>query len=260
MNIVFVDGSPSKDYELETKLDALGVEYLHFDKELSFAQTYNAGIRRGSSPVVVTLANDILVEAKQVRQLADEIRGKVGCAFPYMSCSDYGGQKQRKLLVPRRCFPSRMTINVNAFSREALEMVGLIPECMSGCFNDVVLFIRLREEGWSIVLRNVGQVFHIGQQTLKTLCSSVSYEADEAIFAGNYPQYWRKGVILFHKTAQRWTTRAMYGMIEWLPARSVRRLNLWRWAWAIEPYLCAERGTVLEGVGRIFRVPIRRVL
>ena len=252
LNTVLVDGSPERDEELAAGLCALNVEYVHCGRELSFGATYNEGIRRTSSPVVVTLANDILVTAAQIRKLAADIRGHVGCVSPYLTFSDYGAQRQRRLPLPTRCFPTRTTLNVNAFSREALERVGLIPEHMSGCYNDVILFIKLREAGYSLVLRNAGRVIHLGQQTLKTGATSVDYDADATLFGQEYPHYWRKGTILFHKVAQRRMTRLMYGILESLPKNWVDRLRLWEMAWAVEPYLCAERGTFRKGFCRLF--------
>ena len=252
LNVALLDGSPTRDDALADALAALGVEYVHGGRELSFAETYNLGIKRTSNPVVVTLANDILVEAQQVRRLAAEVADGVGCVMPYMSFCDYGAQRERALPVPRRCFPGRMTVNVNAFSRKALERVGLLPEQMTGCYNDVILFIRMREEGYSVVLRNVGRVIHLGQQTLKTGATSVDYDADAGLFREEYPKYWRDGVVLFHKVAQRRATRLIYAALERLPARLVKRLRLWDLAWAVEPYLCAERGTLAAGVGRLF--------
>jgi GT2 family glycosyltransferase len=146
-----------------------------------------------------------------------------------------------------------MSFNSAAFSREALVRVGLVPEKMTGCYNDVVLFIRLREEGYSIVLQNVGHVLHLAQQTLKTGATSVSYKSDELLFAKEYPQYWRNGVVLFHKAAQRWPTRIIYQMVECLPARFVEKLGIWNWVWAIEPYLCAEKGTYKECLIRLYK-------
>jgi GT2 family glycosyltransferase len=251
LRVLLVDGSPRQDDELARSLPSLGVEYVHCGRELCLAETYNAGITRTSSPVVVLVANDVLIEAIQVRMLAQEIRDGVGCALPYLSFSDYGAQRARKLRVPRRCFPTRMTLNVNAFSRRALEQVGLIPEQMSGCYNDVVLSIRLREEGYAVVLRNVGAVTHLGQQTLRTGATSVDYRADARLFAEQYPRYWRRGVVLFHKVAQRPATRVLYRAVEALPAELAERLGLWRLAWAVEPYLCAEQGTVKEALKRI---------
>lgn len=253
LNIILVDGSPVQDDPLAQELTAIGVQYFHCGRELSFAETYNEGIKRTSNPVVVTLANDIFIEAKQVLQLAKEIRDGVGCVIPYLTFSDYGAQRERKLPVPRRCFPTRMTLNVNAFSRAALEKAGFIPEQMTGCYNDVLLFIRLREEGYSIMLRNVGCVVHLGQQTLKTLESSVSYEADEVLFKKQYPNYWRNGFVLFHKVAQRWKTRKLYSILEHMPVSLVKKLSFWNWAWAIEPYLCAEDGTFKEAFSRVLR-------
>ncbi len=259
LNITVVDGSPERDRRLSQDLAEFGVQYLHLDRELSFAETYNAGIRRGSAPVVVTLANDILIEADQVRLLASEICDDVASAFCYLSICDYGTQRERKLPVPRRCFPSTMTINVNAFSREAIESVGLIPEQMSGCYNDVLLFIKLREAGYLHVLRNLGHVMHIGQQTLKTGTTRVNYYSDAAFFSRHYPQYWRREVVLFHKVAQRWATRAIYGLVEYLPPVFVKKLNLWNLVWLVEPYVCAERGTVKKAIGRALR-PIQRLI
>ncbi len=253
LNVNIVDGSPTRDDHLAEALTALGVKYVHCGRELSFGETYNTGIRRTSCPVVVTLANDIFINPNQIRKLADEIVGRVGCAMPYLTHSDFGAQQLRRFRLPRRCFPTRMTLNVNAFSRAALERVGLIPENMSGCYNDVVLFLRLREEGYSILLRNVGRVIHLAQQTLKSGATSVNYDADEALFSREYPQYWRNGVVLFHKAAQGRLTRLMYGALERLPPRWTKKLRLWRLAWEMEPYLCAERGTFKEGLFRALR-------
>jgi GT2 family glycosyltransferase len=255
LRVVFVDGSAARDETLDRGLGDLGVEYVHAGRELSFAETYNTGIRRTSNPVVVAMANDILIEAKQVRMLADEVSrdSRIGCVFPYLSVSDYGAQRCRRWPVPRRCFPTRMTLNVNAFSRAALDKVGLIPEQMTGCFNDVLLFIRLREQGWSVVLRNVGRVIHLGRQTLKTGATSVAYRTDAELFAGQFPEYWRKGEVLFHRVAQRWTTRGLYRLIERMPGGLVRKLGMWNLAWAVEPYVCAESGTFAEGFHRLLR-------
>ncbi len=252
LNVIFSDGSPSRDGKLANGLAGLGVEYLHCGRELSFPETYNAGIKKTSNPVVVTLANDILIEAKQICKLAAEISERVGCVMPYLTFSDYGAQRERKLPVPRRCFPTRMTLNVNAFSRKALEDVGLIPEDMTGCYNDVLLSIRLREKDYSIVLRNVGHVIHLGQQTLKTGATSVALDADVHLLSKAYPQYCRNGVVLFGKIAQRRATRIIYGALEHLPTGLVKKLRLWDAAWAIEPYVCAERGTYKEGLARLF--------
>jgi len=253
LRVLLVDGSPRQDDELSRSLPSLGAEYVHCGRELSFAETYNAGVRRTSSPVVVLVANDVLIDARQVRKLAQEIRDDVGCALPYLSFSDYGAQRARRLRVPRRCFPTRMTLNVNAFSRRALEQVGLIPEQMSGCYNDVILSIRLHEEGYAVVLRNVGAVTHLGQQTLKTRATSVDYSADARLFGEQYPRYFRRGVVLFHKVAQRPATRLLYRAVEALPAGFAQRLGLWPLAWAVEPYLCAEQGTVKETLKHFIR-------
>jgi len=253
LRVTLVDGSPRPDVELARTLEALAVRYVHCGRELSFAETYNTGIRMTTSGTIVLMANDILIEGRQVRMLAQEVHDGVGCAFPYLSFSDYGAQKARRLRVPRRCYPTRMTLNVNAFSREALEKVGFIPAQMTGCFNDVILSIRLYEEGYSVVLRNVGPVAHLGRQTLRTRATSISHDADARLFAAEYPHYWRDGVVLFHKAAQGRATRLLYRVAERLPAQAAQRLGVWSLVWTLEPYLCAERGTAREGLCRLFR-------
>jgi GT2 family glycosyltransferase len=237
LNIVVVDGSPSGDETLARGLQNLGVKYLHGGRELSFAESYNAGIKETSNPVVVTLANDVFIEGAQIHRLAAEIRDRVGCAIPYLSSCDYGAQRARKL-TPRRCYPTWMTLNVNAFSREVLQQVGLIPEQTSGCFNDVILFIKLRQKDYSIVLLNVGYVGHLGAQTLKSGSSSVSYTNDALLFRKNFPQYWHRDGVLFHRVAQRLTTRMIYYLVEYLPLSREKKTYLWEGVWAIEPYIC----------------------
>jgi GT2 family glycosyltransferase len=250
---MLVDGSPQRDNQLAQELKCLGVQYTHCGGELSFSETFNTGINKTVNKIVVVLTNDIFIEAKQLQMLAGEIKNDVACAFSYLSWVDYGAARARSLPVPWRSFPNGMSFNVAAFSREALEKVGLIPEQMTGCYNDVVLFIRLREEGYSIVLRNVGYVLHMGQQTLKTGSTNVSYEADAAFFTKHYPQYWRNGRVLLHKVAQRWTTRMLYAVVVYLPVGIVERLRIWNWVWAIEPYICAEKGTYKECLIRLYK-------
>ena len=252
LNIIFVDGSPSRDTLIEREFDLLGIRYVHCGRELSFGETYNTGIKEASNPVVVLLANDIFIEAKQIEALALEIRNGVGCAMPYLSFSDYGAQTARKLPAPRRFFPTRMTLNVNAFSRKALENVGLIPEEMTGCYNDIILYIRLREKGYSIIIRNVGNVFHMAQQTLKTNSTNISYEKDERLFSIKYPEYWHRGHVTLSKVAQRCATRQVYRIAEYLSGFGYSA-SLWHAIWAIEPYICAEKGTIKEALSRLLR-------
>jgi GT2 family glycosyltransferase len=254
LSVTVVDGSPQADSDLEAGLRALGVCYLHAGRELSFAETYNTGIRARSSPVVFTLANDVLIEARQVRTLAEEIGPTVACAMPYLTSCDYGTQRQRRLPVPRRCFPTAMTLNANAFSRPALEKVGFLPEDMTGCFNDVVLFIRLREQGYSVVLRNVGPVLHLGRQTLRAGMTRVSYEADATLFSERYPRYWLDGRILWHRAGQKSLARLAHRVMNGLPRGVVHSIRGWEWVWWAEPYLCAERGSFREGLTRLLRL------
>lgn len=252
LRIMVVDGSPDEDAALAQGLAELKVEYLHLGKELTFPETYNAGIRKTANPFIVLLANDIFIEADQIVKLAAEIHGEVGCAIPYLSFSDYGTQIIRRIVVPPRCYPSQMTLNVNAFSRGALERIGLIPEQMTGAFNDVILFIKLREANYSIILRNVGYVFHMAKQTLRTGATTVSHEKDALLFMQEFPDYWRNGAILFHKIAQRKITRFLYKALVSLPVSLVNKFNLRSLVWSIEPYICAESGTYREGIIKIF--------
>jgi hypothetical protein len=41
-------------------------------------------------------------------------------------------------------------------------------------------------------------------------------------------------------------------MVEKLPVMFVKRMRIWDWVWAIEPYISAEHGTYTEGLGRVF--------
>lgn len=250
--ITVVDGSKIKDELFEKELIKLQVNYLHSGRDLSFGETYNYGINYSDSPIIVTLANDIFIEAKQIIELADEARNNVGCVIPYLSYSDYSVQNTRKYLVPKRSFPSRMTFNVNVFQRKALEEIGYIDEEMSGCFNDVLAFIKLRENGYSIVLKNVGNIFHLSQQTLKSNFTTVSYQNDQIIFQKKYPNYWSRGHILFYKTTQRFTTKIIYWVIEHISIKLVKKSNIWKLIWLIEPYICAEKSTYTKGLKKIF--------
>jgi glycosyltransferase involved in cell wall biosynthesis len=257
LNIVLVDGSPLRDDFLSDCLKRMGIEYLHAGRELTFSETYNYGISNTSNQIIVTMANDILITSSQLFQLAEEISDGVGCAIPYLTTSDFGAQRirERTLPIPRRCFPSGMTLNVNAFSRKVLEQVGLIPEMMSGCFNDVILFIKMRELGYSIVLYNVDYVIHLGQQTLKTGKTSVSYKDDAKIFKKIYPMFCHKGETLYYKMAQKWPTRLLYFLALYFPQEIKYKFfkhGVYNLIWRIEPYICAPVESYIKFLKKSF--------
>ena len=118
LRVILVDGSPMEDDALATAVEGLNVEYMHTGRRLSLAECFNVGIRRGTNRAVVTLVNDVFIEAQQVRKLVDELRDDVACAFPYLTVEDYGTARTRKFPVPRRCFPTGLSFNVAAFDRQ----------------------------------------------------------------------------------------------------------------------------------------------
>lgn len=190
LTILVCDGSPEPDRQLAASLSDNRAGYLHAGRELTFGGTYNLGVEAARTEYVVLVANDILISSPQIRKLVAELRDGVGCVIPYLARSDYATQAARRTRVPRRCYPSSMTLNVNAFRRDVLRSVGSVPEELSGCFNDMVIFQRLRNQGYRIALVNVQQVDHLRSVTLR-ISSHVDYERDLAIAPTLAPDLFR---------------------------------------------------------------------
>jgi GT2 family glycosyltransferase len=245
LTIHVCDGSPEPDPQLATTLSASQACYLHAGRGLSFGETYNLGIEAVRTEHVVLLANDILISSVQVRRLVAEVRGDVACTIPYLTRSDYVAQTARRSRVPPRCYPASMTLNVNAFRSDVLRGVGGVPEELSGCFNDAVMFQRLRNQGYRIALVNVGHVDHLRAIT-RLFSSDLNFDRDLAtapslapdLFHGIRPKQqkntWAR---LYANAAQRPLSRLLWRLVGWVPWELSQHRGLGSLAAWLEPYL-----------------------
>ncbi len=248
LTILVCDGSPEPDGQLAATLDGSNARYLHAGRPLSFGGTYNLGIEAAQTEYVVLIANDILISSPQVRQLVMELRDEVGCAIPYLTRSDYATQCTRRSRVPPRCYPASMTLNVNAFRRDVLRNAGSVPEELSGCFNDMVMFQRLRNRVCRIALVNVGHVDHLRAIT-RLISSNLSYERDLAtapslapdLFHGIRPTQQRNTwARLYANAAQRPLSRLLWLLVGHVPWELSQHRGLGYLAAWIEPYLACK--------------------
>ncbi len=247
--VVVSDGSPQPDDFLRKALSEFEASYCHSGDELSFGKTYNQGLETAVTEFVVLVANDVFLTGPQIARLVNELRGTVGCTVPYLSFSDYVTQKYHEYILPSVCFPSSMTINVNAFRRAVLKSVGNVPEELSGCYNDVLIFHRLRRDGYRIGLVNAGPVTHLREATRK-VSSNVKYESDEICVRQMYPDvlplsnphrnYWPR---LFARHSQCLAARTLWQMTASLPLHHRIDGPFMRFAGAVEPYLCCSLRT-----------------
>ncbi|MCA9989677.1 MAG: glycosyltransferase family 2 protein [Ardenticatenaceae bacterium] len=245
LQIFVCDGSPRPDpFVAESLAIYDNVRYLHAGRQLSFGETYNLGIQAAETPYVVLLANDVLISAKQVRRLVKELRGDVTCAVPYLNRADYATQISRRWRVPRRSYPASMTINVNAFVREALAAIGNVPEALTGCYNDAVIFHRLRQRGQRIALVNVGEVDHLRAITRRIAtnlaCAQDLAQAaalEPALFAGVQPQSRNGWARMYANASQRRLPGLLWRLLSLLPWKLSEQHGLgYLVAW-LEPYL-----------------------
>lgn len=261
LTILVCDGSPDPDRQVAATLSDNNAAYLHAGRELTFGGTYNLGVEAARTEYVVLVANDILISAPQVRQLVSEVRDDVGCAIPYLTRSDYATQTARRVRVPRRCYPASMTLNVNAFRRDVLEGVGSVPEALSGCFNDMVIFQRLRNQGYRIALVNVAHVDHLRAIT-RHIASNLDYERDLATAPSLAPDLFRGIRPMRHKNtwarlyanaAQRPLSRLLWRLVGRVPWELKQYRGLGYLAAWLEPYLActlADYRRALLGRGR----------
>lgn len=248
LTVIVADGSPDPDRELAARLAGPHTRYLHAGRSLSFGATYNFGVAAAGTEVVVLLANDVIIAASQLRRLAAALEGNVACAIPYLTRSDYPTQLQRRRRVPKRCLPASMTFNVNAFRRDRLRAAGDVPEELSGFFNDVILFHRLRGQGDAIALVDVGEVDHLRAVT-RRISSNTRFDQDCAaapalapdLFAGIGPGTRNLWAHLYARSAQKPLARRLWGIVARTPRLLDPRRGLPFAVAMLEPYVAADR-------------------
>jgi len=232
INIVLVDGSGSGcNSDLKRSLQESNSYYLYFSQKKSFAEGYNAGIRyvgeNWKTEYIVLSANDIVVSPQTIAKLTEEMNGgQIGCVIPYLSMSDLLCQNSR--YESGTCLPTGMTLNVNMFRVDDLFAIGLVPEELSGYFNDLVMFRRLRMLGKVIKLVNAGNIYHFGKSTTG-ISSNASLQKDKATFWALYPDCapinanaWLKYAMF----AQTRSSRLFWSFFDHIPGKLVQRVIL----------------------------------
>ena len=240
-NIVLVDGSQQPDLCIQLFCEESSVEYLHMGSELTFAQGYNVGWKHLDVPYIGLMANDIIPPQGTIQSLLEWIRlPDVGCVFPYLSYCDYPGQIDTFVRRPKTCEPTAMTINLNIFKRDLLESVGGIDEEYSGCYNDIILLMKIREKGYRAVLVGNTRVVHVGQMTIS---QGSNYRRDEDIakFSAEFSDYWAKHG-KWRIKHWRWplSTNLKATILWWIsqnfPSTTIRNWLQWLTMW-LEPEL-----------------------
>lgn len=214
--VVLADGSREPDVEMRTFCINNGIQYLHFGRQVGYAEAYNLGWRTLAEPYVGLMANDIIphpVETMQI--LLDWIeKPDIGCVAPYFHtgrpiCDETQrmGYWNRSL---QTCEPASLTLNLNLFKRSVLEDIGGIEERYLFGYAEPIFILKLRTSGYRVVLVGGTQCYHYGELTKSLGVSDLSKE-------------------LYAKDAQMWQD-------EYAPYASRRGLagiKLWAWPFAV---------------------------
>lgn len=190
VNIIISDGSGHKNNELYEICQREGFDYVFCEEMLSFPNGYNQGINYAlqnfETEYILLSANDIFVDKNSVKILIDylELDKDISCVIPYLSNSDL--TEQNDIFNKGNRYPNGMTLNVNLFRKEELVSIGLVPEDLSGYFNDMVMFDKLKKQGKKVLLVNAGSITHFGKSTTST-STTASFEKDKKTFEKNYP-------------------------------------------------------------------------
>jgi GT2 family glycosyltransferase len=191
-DVVLVDGSPTPDSFIEGICDESDVRYIHTGRELAFAEGYNFGWKLLSGPYVALMANDIFPRQGTMDALLEWIkRPDVGCVTPFLTSADYPPQVASYVYNAVTCEPSAITLNLNVFKRSVLESIGGVDIAYNGCFNDVILVLKIREMGYRVILAGDTQVVHMGQMTIGQ-GSTYNKRKDMSRFSDEYSLYLAK--------------------------------------------------------------------
>jgi GT2 family glycosyltransferase len=216
-HVILVDGSNQPDLYMQDVCNREGIDYLHTGKELTFAQGYNIGWKLLGEPYVGFMANDTFPSKGTISNLLEYIKLlDVGCVFPYISYCDYPGQIYTFARRPITCEPTIMTLNLNIFKREVLEKVMGVDDGYSGCYNDIILLMKIRSTGYRVVLVGNTRVFHMGQMTLSQ-GSTYAQEKDIRKFKEQYSSYMAEHGI-FGVSHWKWplATTRIVALLWWL--------------------------------------------
>lgn len=192
MRIFLADGSGLVNEQLQAKHDGHSFFYLPSIRPLGFAEGYNSGIKAASqysdNKMIALSANDIFVAPLTLHYLLATLESSpaIGCAIPYLSYSDFFAQ--RDVVYPRARQMGYMTLNLNLFRKEDLVAIGMVPEYLSGYFNDLVMGLELAKQGKQIMLCHAGKVNHLHRSTTTT-STLASYSGDREAFFARYPAY-----------------------------------------------------------------------
>lgn len=181
--VILSDGSGIVDERFLEYSKINDFVYLTSDKKLMFSEGYNMAVDYlelySKSEYILLSANDIFVDINTVELLSKNFDENCGCVIPYLSVSDLPIQNGIHNLKIR--YPMGMTLNVNLFRRSDLIQIGKVPVELSGYFNDVVMFYKLKKIGKMIKLINAGKIIHLGKVTV-SISSNASFEKDKRIF------------------------------------------------------------------------------
>ena len=186
--LLLSDGSGFPSGELEKYARERGLRYMPSDVPEKYASSFNRGLKACRGEFSVILANDIFLNEGWDQALTKPLRDtNIWMTVPYLSFSDFSPQVRSFTLAARNYKPRLITFNVNVLPRRVYEVIGIMDENLSGCFNDIDYLIRIRKNGGEALMIDCGNVTHLGKSTLST-STMASYEKDKRLFLEKYPE------------------------------------------------------------------------
>jgi hypothetical protein len=126
------------------------------------------------------------------------------------------------------CLPAGMTLNVNMFLTNDLISIGMVPEELSGYFNDMLMFRRLRMLGKKIKLINAGTIYHFGKSTTGT-SSNACLHKDKSTFWALCPECVpinKNSLLKYAMFAQTKPSKFFWNIVDHITNRSILHFAL----------------------------------
>jgi len=191
--IIVVDNNSSDNTESIVK--EFNVKYIKLDNNYGFGKAVNIGFENSNSDILITLNNDIRVNANKENwtdkliEFAD--KGFVGPTVGYLDSKFNFIKESSKIESYPYIYMSGWCICSSRKNWESIKEKTFFDERFFAYFEDTDLGFRIKEKNINFIIQDV-PVFHFGKQTSKQLNTYKLYLESKQKFEDKWINYFHQ--------------------------------------------------------------------